>query len=330
MNFALFFIPFSLSLLFTPFSIKLAKTWHVMDTPSQVKIQKEPTPRMGGIAIFLGAFLTCLFYILNSYITAQLAAALAGSVIIFSIGLIDDLFDIKPLLKLSGQFLAALIPLTFGFIIDIPTLGWATVLLTLFIIIGSSNALNLIDGLDGLASGVSVLAASFFFYISFVHNATIAIALSLIVIGSALGFLKYNIHKAKTFMGDSGSLFLGYLLAILAIICINEHQNKLSSFIGVILILGLLIFDTSLSITRRYMQKKPLFNADLDHFYNQLMIKYHLSHKNTVIICWIFCFLFGILGIISYFANALISIVILFFTIGVCIICTFKLRFLKE
>lgn len=290
MNFALFFMPLSLSLLFTPFSIKLAKTWHVMDSPSQVKIQKEPTPRMGGIAIFSGAFLTCLFYIFNSYIPAQLAAALAGSVIIFSIGLIDDLFDIKPLLKLSGQFLADLIPLAFGFIIEIPTLGWITLLLTLFIIIGSSNVLNLIDGLDGLASGVFVLAASFFLCISFFYDITIAIALSLTIIGSALGFLKYNLHKAKTFMGDSGSLFLGYLLAILAIICINGQHDKLSSFIGSILILGLPIYDTSLSITRRYMQKKPLLKADLDHFYNQLMIRYHLSHRNTVIICWLFVF----------------------------------------
>ncbi|MEW6614776.1 MAG: MraY family glycosyltransferase [Thermodesulfobacteriota bacterium] len=331
-NLYLFFISLLISFLFTPLTIRLANIWQVVDNPGQVKIQKEPTPRLGGLAIFSGVFLSLLFYLIlkEGEIGLQVLGVMLGAMAIFLVGLLDDIFELKPLLKFSGQLLAALIPILFGLRMEIAVSLWISVPLTLFFVLGACNALNLIDGLDGLASGVTILVSTSFLTLFLIQGNPFGALLSLMVMGSNMGFLRYNFHKAKTYMGDSGSLFLGYILAILAILCINSSQNRLSSLLAAVLILGLPVYDTALSILRRYLNKKSISVPDLGHFYNRLMTGYHLSHRKAVGVCWIISSVFGLLGIFSYISTLRIGLFILLSVGIICTIGTFRLGFLEE
>ncbi|MBQ6808189.1 MAG: undecaprenyl/decaprenyl-phosphate alpha-N-acetylglucosaminyl 1-phosphate transferase [Firmicutes bacterium] len=293
---------FLVTLLVSPLAIRLARKYNIVDIPNQRKVHTTPTPRMGGIAIYAGFVIGTL--LLAQY-TRQVACLLVGSSIVMLTGLIDDFKDISPKLKLLGQILGALVLVYGGFTIRFITnpfngslisLGIFAVPITVIWLVGISNAVNLIDGLDGLCSGVSTIAAVSTAVVCVSQGEFTAAALAGVLAASALGFLPYNFNPAKTFMGDCGALFLGFVLGALSLMGLSKGATVVSVFIPFI-ILGIPIFDTFCAIFRRMYLKKPIFAADKMHLH-QTLLSMGLSHRQTVLTIYAISLVMGISAVL--------------------------------
>ncbi|TLM98394.1 undecaprenyl/decaprenyl-phosphate alpha-N-acetylglucosaminyl 1-phosphate transferase, partial [bacterium] len=217
---------------------------------------------------------------------------LGGSIIVL-LGILDDVRDVSPRLKLLGQITAAAVAVIFGIEVDVITnpfggvivLNWQGIPigipLTILWIVGITNALNLIDGLDGLAGGLSAIAALTLAVIGWREGSPEIVLPAMILAAATFGFLRYNFYPAKIFMGDSGSMFLGYILACLSVIGVTKTATVVSVFIP-ILILGIPIFDTLFAIIRRYINNQPIFKADKDHLHHRLL-EIGFTHRQTVL-----------------------------------------------
>lgn len=279
-----------ISLLGTPLVSKLAFKLGAVDRPDKRKVHSRLMPRLGGLAIYLGFTVVTLFTV---EISKPMAGLLLGGSIIVLLGVLDDIRDISPRLKLLGQIVAAAVAVAFGIQVDFITnpfggiigLNWFGVPwgvpLTVLWIVGITNALNLIDGLDGLAGGLSAIASLTLAVIGWREHSPEIVLPALILAASTIGFLKYNFYPAKIFMGDSGSMFLGYTLACLSVIGLVKTATVVSVFIPV-LILGIPIFDTLFAIIRRYINNQPIFKADKEHLHHRLLA-IGLSHPQTVL-----------------------------------------------
>jgi len=294
-----------IALLLTPLVKRFAYFIGAVDKPNGRKVHTSLMPRLGGLAIFL-SFVGAYFVVspvLNEYnIDAALGLLLGGTVIVLT-GALDDRFDLRPRYKLLGQIVAAVIVVSFGLEIDLDSLPfvgewlggveWISIPLTIVWIVGVSNAINLIDGLDGLSSGVSGIATATIFALALlmpsVSGVTVAL-LSVILLGSIVGFLFYNFHPAKIFMGDSGALFLGFALATLSVL--GFKQATVVSLLIPILILGVPLSDTALAILRRLVNKTPISAADKSHLHHCLL-QMGYSHRKTVLIIWGIALVFG-------------------------------------
>ncbi|KXZ40532.1 UDP-GlcNAc:undecaprenyl-phosphate GlcNAc-1-phosphate transferase [Alkalithermobacter thermoalcaliphilus JW-YL-7 = DSM 7308] len=284
---------FGISYFFTPLAIKLAHKLGAIDVPKDNRrVHKTPIPRLGGISIFLG-FLSAYFYI-GSF-NSKILGMFLGSMLIVLLGVIDDIKEINPKAKLTGQILAALIAIfsgiriswvtnPFGIESNLIALGVLSIPITIIWIVGITNTVNLIDGLDGLAAGVSAIASITLAFIAYVNNQEISAILLMGLTGAALGFLPYNFNPAKIFMGDTGSLFLGYILSVIAIDAVIKSATALAVIIPV-LALGLPIFDTTFAIVRRLLNGKPIMQADKGHLHHRLLSK-GLSQRQTVLILY--------------------------------------------
>lgn len=288
-----------ISLIITPIVKQLAIRWGVMDKPDQRKVHQQLMPRMGGLAIFLSFALVVL---ITQPLSKTIIGLLVGSAWIISVGIVDDFKGLSPKVKLMGQIIGALILIAFGLRVDFITnpfsegmliLGKLAIPITVLWIIGVTNAVNLIDGLDGLAAGTSGIAAltmalvvlsQYILSPELFVGSLMVIPLALILLGSLLGFLKYNFHPAQIFMGDSGSMFLGFTLAALAITGLAKGAAVISVFIPIV-ILGIPILDTFFAILRRYLNKQPIFQPDKHHLHHCLLEK-GLSHKQTVLVIY--------------------------------------------
>ncbi|MCL1848513.1 MAG: undecaprenyl/decaprenyl-phosphate alpha-N-acetylglucosaminyl 1-phosphate transferase [Clostridiales bacterium] len=288
----------ALSPLVRRFSIKMG----VVDHPGQRKIHQQSIPLLGGLAIFAGFWLTVLT---TQALTREIAAFCGGGLLIVISGVWDDVKDIKPWVKLLFQMAAALLVVFYGglritfmtslFGANPQDLGWFALPLTIGWIVGLTNAINLVDGLDGLAAGVSGIAAVTIGLISWMEGFQ-AVGLMALILGvSALTFLCFNFHPAKIFMGDTGALFLGYTLAVLSIMGLTKMATTVSVFLP-ILVLGVPIFDTLLAIVRRLMNRTPIFTADRDHMHHRLLAM-GLSHRNAVLVVYGVCVFLGISAI---------------------------------
>ncbi|WP_019154276.1 MraY family glycosyltransferase [Robertmurraya massiliosenegalensis] len=324
-------IAFTISLISTLLLVypikKLALRWNIIDLPNYRKVHKTPTARLGGLAIFFG---TCLGIVYLSPSHEYFLEMSIGAVIIVLTGLLDDKFQIRPVLKLTGQLIPATILILSGLIIDRITLpfygvvdlsGPISVIITLFWIVGITNAINLIDGLDGLASGVSTIALISILTMAILDNQILVIFLAVTLIGSNLGFLFHNFHPAKIYMGDTGSLFLGYMIAVISILGLFKNVT-LFSFIIPIIILAVPIFDTIFAIIRRVMNGKKIMMPDKKHFHHQLLAA-GFSHRTTVIIIYGFSTFFGGMAII--FSNASIG-----YSLIIAIVIWFMLHIIAE
>ncbi|WP_227762385.1 MraY family glycosyltransferase [Zhaonella formicivorans] len=273
----------------TPFVKKLAIKIGATDAPNARKVHKQVMPRLGGLAIYLAFTLTVLF---TQPLTTQVLGLLLGGLIIMLVGLLDDTYGLSPKVKLLGQIVAALVAVQFGYrvefitnpfnggIIDLVDLKLSTPV-TLFWIIGITNAINLIDGLDGLAAGTSAIAAVTMAVVAWSEGLPEIAVLALILAAAVLGFLKYNFNPAQIFMGDSGSLFLGFNLGALAIEGLTKGATVISLFIPIV-ILGIPIMDTMFAIIRRFSNGQPIFQPDKKHLHHCLL-ELGLSHKQTVL-----------------------------------------------
>ncbi|WP_099159446.1 glycosyltransferase family 4 protein [Virgibacillus ndiopensis] len=303
-----FFIALISTFLLTYPIKKLAIKLGVVDLPNARKIHKYVTPRLGGVAIFLGAFLGAL-YLQPKH--EHLLEILLGAIVILITGMLDDKYQIRPVIKLSGQLIAASFLISSGLIIEritVPVfglvdLGFFSVLITVLWVVGITNAINLIDGLDGLATGVTTIALISMFVMAIIDVQLIAAYLCIVLIGANLGFLYHNFYPAKIYMGDTGSNFLGYSIAVVSMLGLFKNI-ALFSFIIPIIILAVPIFDTLFAIIRRAYNKENIMMADNKHIHYQLL-RAGYSHRKTVLIIYGFSALFGTMAIL--FSNAPLS-----------------------
>src|SRR5690625_3890904 len=227
---------------------KFAVWFGALDVPNHRKIHKNITPRMGGLSIFLGAFAGVL-YLQPKH--DHILPIFLGAIVIILTGVIDDRYDIRPVIKLSGQLIAASFLISSGLIIERVTLpvfgvvelGFVSVLITALWVVGITNAINLIDGLDGLATGVSTIALSSMLVMAIIDYRIVAVYLCVVLIGANLGFLFHNFYPAKIYMGDTGSNFLGYMIAAISMLGLFKNV-AIFSFIIPVIILAVPILDT--------------------------------------------------------------------------------------
>lgn len=300
-----FGISFLLTLLLTRLIERLAPRWHLVDRPDERKTHGDMRP-IGGAALFLGTLLGALAFLELSRETLSL---LLGGLLALTVGLIDDLYGLSPKLKLLGQLASALVPVLLGGIVissvsvaDLElVLGIGAVPFTLFWIVGAINAFNLLDGLDGLAAGGAFIISLFVLLFAQQAGNTQALVLTAAFLGSAFGFLRYNFHPARVFLGDGGSHFLGFMLSILAIEALQSDLGRLENvpLLVPLLLLGLPIADTAWAILRRVRARRPIFQADSAHIHHRLLER-GLGYRPTVLI------LYGIfmgLGLLAWLMN---------------------------
>jgi len=300
----IFYTALLLSLVFTPISNKIANLLGVLDAPSSRKIHKTSIPRLGGLAIASSLFLSIILCV--KLTTFYWAFILGGAVIVF-VGLIDDKVGISPRLKFVGEILAVLIfilmsqnQLTdFGNLFGFGAIrtGQLTVPFTVFAMVGCINAINLSDGLDGLAGGISLVALIFFLPLCNESQQYHLINLTVILLGVLLGFLRYNTHPAKLFMGDSGSLLLGYSLACIAVSVVQNPQQAQVNIapVTVFVLLSLPIVDTLYVMIRRLYRNKNLISPDKTHLHHRLMA-IGFSHSTVVTVICGLMFAFGFIS----------------------------------
>ncbi|SFF38817.1 UDP-GlcNAc:undecaprenyl-phosphate GlcNAc-1-phosphate transferase [Paenibacillus algorifonticola] len=303
-----FILALTLALVMTPLVKKFAFFVGAIDKPNHRKVHTRIMPRMGGLAIyaaFVAGFLLLFPFIPDGMLTDanmnMIQALLVGGTIIILIGALDDRFELSAKVKLLGQLVAAsVVVFGFGIKIDLvnipfgdamqPIAGWIAVPITILWIVGVTNAINLIDGLDGLAAGVSGIAISTILIMAIVMGNIPIILLSSLLLGGIVGFLFFNFHPAKIFMGDSGSLFLGFSLATLSMI--GFKQVTIVSFVTPLLIIGVPLSDTFFAIVRRWVNKRPIFAPDKGHLHHCLQ-ELGFSHRRTVLIIWGVAAIFG-------------------------------------
>ena len=293
-----------LCLALTPVVRGFARRIGAMDVPDDARrIHDHPIPRLGGLAIYLSF---CVAVLVFAPLSLPVQGILFGSVVMVMTGAIDDLVSLRPWVKLILQCVAAAIPVAFGLRIQFlanPTangeimLGVLTVPVTVLWIVGVSNALNLIDGVDGLAAGVSGISCASTLAVSlFVPEATDASLLLGALGGACLGFLPFNRNPAKIFMGDSGALLLGYVLATSSVLGLFKSYAIVTLAVP-LLTLALPLADTVFAIVRRLHRHQSPMQADREHIHHRLMAM-GLSQKQTTLLLWSVSAIFGILAVL--------------------------------
>ena len=302
---------------------KIAIKFGIVDRPDDlVKTHKEPIAYLGGLGMLVGLIagtwvgIDCLQH--DEFAGSALKwplAILAGGTIACLVGLADDIFDIKPRHKFLGQIFAAIILLLVGITpnlqqiavpLNLPMPHSLEVILSVFIVIffvlGATNSLNLLDGLDGLCAGVTIIITAAFLLLS-IHLATwgysevgdpVRIIICLALVGGVCGFLPFNRYPAKIFMGDAGSMLLGFMAAALMLLF---AEGAARWWIASVVVFGLPILDTAVALVRRLLNRRPLFVSDRGHIYDQ-MIDRGISLKKTVAICYALAGIYAVIGLV--------------------------------
>ncbi|RKO65669.1 MraY family glycosyltransferase [Desulfofundulus salinus] len=281
----------------TPWVRRQAFRWGAVDRPNARKVHKGVMPRLGGLAVYAG-FVTAVLATMQP--TRSLYGLLLGMTLIMLLGALDDIRGLSPRVKLAGQVAAALVLLPLGVQVYFVTnpfnghiidLGWLGIPITIFWVVAVTNAVNLIDGLDGLAGGVSCIAALTMAVVGWTQWQVFGAAgqreiimLALMLAAALLGFLRYNFHPAKIFLGDSGSMLLGYTLAVMAIMGLTKSVTAVSVLVPLV-ILGIPLLDTFFAVLRRYHRHRPIFQPDKEHLHHQLLAL-GLSHRQAVLVIY--------------------------------------------
>ena len=318
-----FILALAISFACTPAVRMLAIKIKAVDVPKDNRrMHKVPIPRMGGLAIFAGFLVSVLFFV---PLGTEFRSILIGALILVVLGIIDDIVALKPKTKFAGQIIAALIPALSGVSIHgivnpfVPgqysTLGIFSIPLTVIWIVGITNAVNFIDGLDGLACGVSAIATVTMFIIAVLFGETYIALMMAALAGACLGFLPYNMNPAKIFMGDTGSMFLGYILATVSIQGLFKFYAVISFAVPFIL-MGLPIFDTGFAIVRRLLKGQSPLQADRGHVHHRL-IDLGFDQKQSVAILYAFSALMGLTAVILARTNES-KLIILAIAVLVC------------
>lgn len=270
-----------------------------VDVPTdERRMHMKPTPRIGGLAIFGGFAVSAVVF---AKISPALFAVLIGGLIMVILGIFDDIYNLKPLIKLAAQIAAAGVAVYFGIVIDHITLlgkliefGAFSIPITVLWIVGLTNAINLLDGLDGLACGVSAIISLSMFGVVLIHGDYTSALLTALLAASCIGFLPFNTNPARIFMGDTGSQFLGYALAVISVQGVFKLHAVLS-FVAPFMIFALPLADTLFAIFRRIRNGESPFSADRKHLHHKL-VDMGFTQREAVRILYSVC---GILGLVA-------------------------------
>lgn len=317
------FLTFILSLITTPIVKLLAFRIGAYDAPGERRVNTKNMPTAGGLSIYFVFAFSCLVMFQSIIPINYIWPIILGAGIVVATGLIDDIYELSPKKKTLGILLGALvIYFVAGIRIDavtLPLIGhidlrWFSLPLTLFWIFAITNAVNLIDGLDGLASGVSIISLATIGVIGyfFLHAKTVYIPIVIFVlVASIAGFFPYNFYPAKIFLGDTGALFLGFMIAVMSL-----QGLKNATFITVItpmIILGVPITDTVYAIIRRLMNKRPISSADKMHLHHRLLTL-GFTHKGAVMTIYGLALVFSFVALLFSYASNVASILLIVFS----------------
>lgn len=294
----------------TPFTLVMARRIGFMSEPSARRTHVAPMPLLGGVAIW-AAFVVSLFIFGRGAEFRELISIVIGGTLISVVGLVDDRIGLGPRPKLIGQLAAGVILILGGVQARLFGTAWLDIPLTLFWIVGICNALNFMDNMDGLAAGVAAVASASFFMLAVLNGQILVASLAAALFGACLGFLVYNFQPALTFMGDTGSLLLGFMLAVLGIKLNFPGINKFSTWMVPIVALGLPIFDTTLVTISRWRRRISVAHGGADHTSHR-MARLGLSHRRVVLALYTVGAVLGILALLMsrstpLFANALLG-----------------------
>ena len=300
-----FIVAFIITFIATPFVKNLAFKIGAVDIPKDNRrMHKKPTARLGGLAIFLGFIISIIIF---SKPSTEMTGMLIGCCVIVILGVFDDIYTLSAKLKLVVQIVAALCPVLAGVKIDfirVPSmiseygyvgLGWLAIPITLIWIVGITNAVNLLDGLDGLACGVSTISSVTLLVIAIIVGEGDVAFITSALAGACFGFLPYNFNPAKLFMGDTGALFLGFILSTVSVQGLFKGY-AIISIAAPLLILGLPIFDTLSAILRRLKNHQPIMSPDRGHLHHRL-IDAGFSQKQAVLTIYLLCIVLCIAAI---------------------------------
>lgn len=315
-----FLIALIVALVATPAVIVLAAKTGAMDAPDARKVHKGPMPRIGGLAIYVG-FMAAIFCQLDfSELSPEVyngvIGVLIGGTLIVIIGLIDDYKNLPAKVKLLGQIIAACVVVYFDVRIDFITdpfgdflyLEYLAAPAAVFWIVGLTNTVNLIDGLDGLAAGVATIASITILLVALQQDVLIVAMFTASLAGAALGFLRYNFNPAKIFMGDTGSMFLGFTLAGISVIGAVKCATTIALIVP-ILALGVPIMDTTFAIIRRYRGGVPIFKPDRGHLHHRLL-DLGFTQKQAVLLMYVISALLGLSAVVLTEVSGGMSILI--------------------
>lgn len=286
-----------ITLILTPILIKISLKINATDKPNHRKVHTNPIPTLGGLAIFV-SFMIGLFILQPA--SPYHLSIICGAILIIGLGVIDDLYNLSAKVKFIVQIVAALLVVFWGGLqvefINLPfggqvEFGFLSSMITILWIVGVTNAMNLIDGLDGLAAGVSSIALLTIAGMAIIKGDVYVTTLALVLFFSTVGFLPFNFFPAKIFMGDTGALFLGYMISVLALL--GFKNVTIISFIIPIFILAVPISDTLIAMVRRYINKQPMSSPDSSHLHHRL-IQLGLTHKQSVLFIYILSGMFSI------------------------------------
>lgn len=303
---ASFLTAFILALLVTPIAIRIAPKIGAVDIPlDDRRMHTKAMPRFGGLAIFVGTTTSMIMYM---SFDPRVTGVIIGGILIYVLGVIDDLKGLPAKVKFIGQTGIAILMYAFNIRIEFITNYFGDGLnhfgttvcfiVTVLWIVGITNTINLIDGLDGLAAGLSAIAALCISYVAYIHGMYLVSCAMLAIAGGALGFLPYNFYPAKIFMGDGGSLFLGFCLSTLSILGPVKGATLFAVVVPVI-VLGIPIFDTAFAIFRRLVNKRPIMEADKGHLHHRLMALGYGQRRAVLMLYGIS----GVMGIAAVLAS---------------------------
>jgi UDP-GlcNAc:undecaprenyl-phosphate/decaprenyl-phosphate GlcNAc-1-phosphate transferase len=282
---------------FTPITRRLAFHFGVLDQPSVRKVHQAPTPLLGGLAIY-GALMLAMVFFSPPFYLVEFGAIMAGATWLVLVGFVDDRNGMKPVVKLGGQLIAGAVLIAAGIHVRIFASDVLNVLFTLVWIVGITNAMNFQDNMDGLAAGITAVTSTFFFIMAVQQELSLVGSLAAALAGASVGFLIYNFNPASTFMGDMGSMVLGFLLAVVAIKLDFRvpGDRQIVTWMVPVIVLGLPIFDTTLVVFTRLRERRSPMQGGKDHTSHRL-VSLGLSQRVAVLLLYGVCVLLGLVAI---------------------------------
>ena len=317
--FASFIVALAVTMALIPALARWASTFGLLDQPNERKIHLRKIPRIGGIAMIVGAMLPIILWV---PFDQEVVAVFIGITVLLFFGVWDDRGDLDYRLKFLGQFLAAAVVVLYGGIAVkvLPFLGLSPIApvvsipLTIFVLVGVTNAINLADGLDGLAGGMVLLSLCGIALLAYLAGGSEVLIVAVAVLGAVLGFLRFNAYPARIFMGDSGSQFLGFTVAVLAIILTQQTNPALNPALP-LLLLGVPIFDTLFVMSKRIYYGQSPFSADNNHIHHQLL-GLGLDHYEAVALIYIIQTLFVVAALLFRYES---DLVVVSLYVGACL-----------
>jgi len=328
-----FLVALAITYCITPQVKDLAIKLGALDKPDARKVHTVPIPRMGGLAIYAGFVVAVLS---SLRLNTEIIGLLVGGTTILIVGIIDDIKQLPAKVKLLGQIVAALVLVLYDIRIewltnpfgDMIYVDYWSIPLTVLWVVGLTNTVNLIDGLDGLAAGVSTIASITMFLVALQFDFWVIAVLMAAVAGSALGFLQHNFNPARIFMGDTGSMFLGYTIAAISVLGAMKSAATIALIVPIVA-LGLPIMDTAFAIIRRFTSGRPIFKPDKGHLHHRLLAM-GLTQKQAVLLMYVISGCLGLSAIAVTEVNSRMAMAIIVILVAIAFIGAKKIGVLKE